>query len=84
MAHPMSTQRDEIIPSLVDAGLQGIEAYYPNCSASVIDFYVNIAKKHSLLLTGGSDAHGEGKLNTFIGKLKIPYELVEKLKAARV
>lgn len=83
LAHPMVTSCDELIPHMVEAGLQGIEAYYPNCSPAVIDFYVNLAKKYNLLLTGGSDAHGEGKLNTFIGKAKIPYELVEKLKAAK-
>ena len=80
LAHPMATQRDELIPSLVQAGLQGIEVYYPNCSAPVIDYYANIAKKHGLVATGGSDAHGEGKTNTFIGKIKLPYEAVEKLK----
>lgn len=83
LAHPMVTQRDELIPSFVEAGLQGIEAYYPNCPPSVIDYYANIAKKNNLVLTGGSDAHGEGKANTFIGKIKIPYELVERLKALK-
>mgnify|MGYP001590940594 CR=1 FL=1 len=83
LAHPMVTQRDELIPSFVEAGLQGIEAYYPNCSPAVIDYYANIAKKNNLLLTGGSDAHGEGKTHTYIGKVKIPYELVEKLKALK-
>lgn len=84
LAHPMVTQRDEIIPSLVKAGLQGIEAFYPNCSPLVIEYYVNLAKKHHLVLTGGSDSHGAGKLNTFIGKMRIPYELVDDLKKVRV
>jgi hypothetical protein len=83
LAHPMINQRDELIPSFVEAGLQGIEVYYPNYSASVIDFYAKVAKKHHLILTGGSDAHGEGKVNTFIGKIKLPYEFVEKLKAVK-
>jgi predicted metal-dependent phosphoesterase TrpH len=83
LAHPMATQRDELIPSLVQAGLQGMEVYYPNCSASVVEYYANIAKKHGLVTTGGSDAHGEGKTNTFIGKVKIPYEMVEKLRALK-
>jgi len=33
-----------------------------------------------LLMTGGSDCHGLGKKEVLIGKVKIPYELVEKLK----
>ncbi|MDD3374651.1 MAG: PHP domain-containing protein [Candidatus Omnitrophica bacterium] len=81
LAHPMSTRCDEIIPGLVKAGLQGLEVYYPNWSRSVIEYYEKIGKKNNLILTGGSDAHGEGKDNTFIGKAKVPYEVVEQLKA---
>ncbi|MDP8264910.1 MAG: PHP domain-containing protein [Candidatus Aceula lacicola] len=81
LAHPMATNRDEIIPGLVKGGLQGLEVYYPNCSRSVIEYYENLGKKYKLILTGGSDAHGEGKENTFIGKAKVPYETVEQLKA---
>ena len=80
MAHPMLTQKDELIPGFVQAGLDGIEVYYPYCSENVIKFYEGIARKHNLLTTGGSDAHGKAKEHTFIGKQKIPYELVERMK----
>ena len=82
LAHPMMNNRDEIIPSLVEAGLLGIEVYYPNCSETVIKYYEEIAKKHNLITTGGSDAHGRSKENTFIGKKRISYEIVEQLKQA--
>ncbi len=81
LAHPMVTKMDEIIPGLVDAGLQGLEVYYPNCSKDVITFYKNLAKKYHLVLTGGSDAHGDGKKNTFIGKARVPYDIVDQLRA---
>ena len=80
MAHPMLTQKDELIKSFVEAGLGGLEVYYPNCSDAVIEFYSNLAKKYNLLATGGSDAHGAIKAYTHVGKVKIPYELVEKMK----
>jgi predicted metal-dependent phosphoesterase TrpH len=80
MAHPMFTNKDEIIPSLVKAGLGGIEVYYPNCSEAVLAYYEGIARKHDLVATGGSDAHGKAKTNTYIGKKRIPYEVVEQLK----
>ncbi|MBF0491090.1 MAG: PHP domain-containing protein, partial [Candidatus Omnitrophica bacterium] len=35
MAHPMLTQKDEMIPRLVKAGLDGLEVYYPNCMPAV-------------------------------------------------
>jgi predicted metal-dependent phosphoesterase TrpH len=83
LAHPMVTLIDELIPQLAQAGLTGIEAHYPNSSKDVVEFYNRLAEKNNLLVTGGSDAHGEAKRNTYIGRLKIPYELVEKLKAAK-
>ena len=81
MAHPMLTQKDELIPPLVKGGLDGLEVYYPNCMPTVIEFYKKIAKKNGLLMTGGSDAHGKAKAHTYVGKEAIPYELVEKMKA---
>lgn len=80
LAHPMLTQKDELIPQFVRAGLDGIEAYYPNCSMEVANFYVGIAEKHGILVSGGSDAHGKGKTSTWIGKAYLPYEHVEKMK----
>ena len=82
LAHPMLTKVDELIPSFVKAGLGGIEAYYPNTTDTVKNFYEGLAKKHGLAVTGGSDAHGDAKKYTYIGKKTIPYELVEQLKSA--
>jgi predicted metal-dependent phosphoesterase TrpH len=81
MAHPMVTNRDELIPSFVDAGLGGIEVYYPNCPDAVVMFYEGLARKYKLTMTGGSDAHGKNKTNTWIGKRRIPCEHVEQLRA---
>ncbi len=83
LAHPMVNNRDEIIPSLVEAGLQGIEVYYPNCSQTITKFYEGIAKKYNLVTTGGCDGHGKARPNTYIGKIKVPYEAVEKLKSVK-
>ena len=80
MAHPMLTQKDELIKSFVEAGLDGLEVYYSNCSEVVVESYIKLAKKYKLLMTGGSDAHGTRKTFTYVGKRKIPYELVEKMK----
>ena len=37
----------------------------------------------NLLVTGGSDCHGAAKPEVKLGSVKIPYELVEKLKEAK-
>ena len=80
MAHPMLTQRDELIPRLARAGLDGLEAFYPNCSMTIAEYYIGLARKHNLLITGGSDAHGVGKTSTYIGKAWVDYEHVEILR----
>jgi len=81
LAHPVVTNRDELIPSFVAAGLDGIEVYYPRHSQTTVKYYEGLAQKHKLLMTGGSDAHGQAKKDTFIGKTRIPYELIEIMKA---
>lgn len=83
LAHPMLTQRDELIPSFVEGGLKGLEVYYPNASESARNHYERLAVKHNLIPTGGSDAHGKVKEYTYVGKVKVPYRIVERLKDER-
>ena len=83
LAHPYSLRKDELIIDLVKFGLKGIEVYYPEHTPSLIKKYENICQEHSLLMTGGSDCHGNSKDEVLIGKIKIPYKLVEKLKEAK-
>lgn len=83
LAHPYSLNNDELIYEFIKDGLMGLEVYYPEHSQSMVNFYLELAKKHNLLVTGGSDCHGSLKPDVRIGMIKIPYELVEKLKEAK-
>lgn len=83
LAHPYSMNRDELIPQFFDYGLMGLEVYYPEHTQSMINFYLSLAQKFNLLITGGSDCHGAAKPEAKIGSVKIPYALVEKLKQAK-
>jgi len=58
LAHPGLANRDELIPELVEAGLAGIEAFYPEHSTGQITAYRELAAKLGLVATGGSDFHG--------------------------
>jgi hypothetical protein len=82
MAHPGLNRTDEIIPALVDAGLDGIECFHTKHSTSMSERYLEIAEKYHLLVTGGSDCHGFSKGKPLIGGIKLPYEHVEKMKQA--
>lgn len=58
LAHPGLANRDELIPELVEAGLLGIEAFYPEHSSGQITTYREMCARFGLVATGGSDFHG--------------------------
>ena len=79
MAHPGLNRTDELIPRLVDEGLDGIECFHTKHSAGTSEHYLKIAKRFNLLVTGGSDCHGFSKGKPLIGGVKLPGEYLEKL-----
>ncbi len=83
LAHPYVLGRDDLIPKFVDYGLMGLEAYYAEHTPPMTKDYLKLAMKYKLLVTGGSDCHGNAKPEVKIGSIKIPYGLVEKLKKAK-
>lgn len=93
LAHPplyhMGNERlDRLVGSLKDAGLMGIEAIYSTYSNQDERDMRRLAEKYELLLSGGSDFHGDNKpgldLGTGYGKLFVPYEILEKIKESAV
>ena len=80
LAHPGLTQRDYVIEDLVKYGMQGIEVYYPAHNPQTVKKYLKIAKKYNLAVTGGSDFHGERKIDTPIAKVTVPGNLVSMLR----
>jgi predicted metal-dependent phosphoesterase TrpH len=83
LAHPGLNRTDEIIPDLVAAGLDGIECFHTKHSTVMAERYLEIAEKHGLLVTGGSDCHGFSKKAPLIGTVRLPYEHVERMKQFR-
>ncbi|MBA4149530.1 MAG: PHP domain-containing protein [Verrucomicrobia bacterium] len=81
-AHPALNQTDEVIPKLVEAGLDGIECFHTKHSPSDSKRYLRLAEQYNLLVTGGSDCHGMSKGKPLIGSVKLPYEYIEKMKVA--
>jgi hypothetical protein len=81
MAHPGLNRTDDVIPALVEAGMDGIECFHTKHSTVASERYLEMADKFHLLITGGSDCHGFSKGKPLIGTVKLPYEHVEKLKS---
>jgi predicted metal-dependent phosphoesterase TrpH len=59
MAHPGVTKRDELIGPLAEHGLDAIEVYHSDHAPEDQYYYRLIAERHGLLISGGSDFHGE-------------------------
>ena len=88
LAHPMSyfkeLNEEELIAVLEDLrskGLTGIECYYPTHSESMTQTCVDFCKKYNMLITTGSDEHGEfGKeaktLDQTIGCMNIHRDMI--------
>ena len=82
LAHPSYVV--EHIPSLVRAGLAGLEVYYGSYSEVEQQFLARLAHKHGLIATGGSDYHGPQVLDSAdIGGVDVPWSVVEELESAR-
>ncbi len=89
LAHPLllgikeNNILEDLIAVLTDMGLRGIEVYYPEHTKNLIAYYSDLARHHNLLITGGTDFHGdikpEIKMGTGQGDFFVPYELYEKL-----
>ena len=92
LAHPYLLQIEndnvfeDLITTLTEMGLKGMEVYCPEHTPDLIAHYTEIANRYGLLMTGGTDFHGsikpEIKMGSGKGDLFIPYELYEKLIAS--
>ena len=88
LAHPQTLSlSDEDLSDLLERlssfGLVGIEAHYYSHSREETDLYCALAEKYGLLVTGGSDFHGPGMIETRLGigkgTLNIPKEVADSL-----
>ena len=80
MAHPGQTGSDNDLPSLAEAGLDGIEVYCPEHSGAQRQRYLGLAHKHDLLVSGGSDYHGRNKNGNAIGCVRLDLKIVAALR----
>jgi len=90
LAHPFTLhipsphQLDALLGELAPLGLMGIEVFYPEHTKDQISLYKDLAQKHELLVTGGSDYHGIEADKVEIGirsrDMKLSYSMVEAMK----
>jgi predicted metal-dependent phosphoesterase TrpH len=85
IAHPMASHRgrtisQETFGSIIQAGLDGIEVDHRDHSPDEKLQLIQLASESNLVMTGASDYHGNGKLNT-LGEYTTSPEQWEKLES---
>lgn len=83
VAHPGKSISDERLTALRDAGLDAIEAFHPDHDAARVAHYTQFAASLGLLVTGGSDFHGDPDHGRAIGSISLPAPGWERLRDAR-
>ena len=82
VAHPGPIYSEMDLNDILSFGLDGIECIHPSHNFNVQRVYSKMAKSRNLLVTGGSDFHGNGKsdYDPYLGVVTLSSEHVEGIK----
>ena len=81
LAHPALMNRDDLIAPLAAAGLDALEARHSDHDADAEARYRALARELGLLVTGGSDFHGDsGHRVSKLGLVTLPHADYEALR----
>jgi len=85
IAHPGEMEHIEtLVEELMDYGLRGLEAYHKSHRPAIIEYHCNLAEKNGLIVTGGTDYHGEAVgYSNALSRLRIPEYVLPRLKMER-
>ncbi len=72
-----------MVKKLKSYGLNGLECYYSMFGPAETNMLLNAAEQHDMLVSGGSDFHGENRPGVELavggGKMSVPVEVIEKM-----
>jgi len=83
LAHPGRTRIDARIPALAAAGLDCLEVYHSDHDEAAVGRYRRMALDLGLLMTGGSDFHGDPSIDLEPGAATLPVSEWSRLGEAR-
>lgn len=80
LAHPIHYEEDLPLDRFAAIGIQGLEVYYADHSMEDKRTYYRQALERDLLVTGGSDFHGDVKPEVEIGDVRLPDLFFQQLR----
>jgi predicted metal-dependent phosphoesterase TrpH len=82
LAHPAKIGSPTLIDEVIAQGVEGLEAFHSDQSTEDTEALLALAKRHSLLVTGGTDSHGPGSDRWLpVGGLYLPPWVGERVLA---
>ena len=79
VAHPSLSRIDDLLPQLIAAGIAGIEAHHGSHDVATRTRYARLASENGLIVTGGSDFHGDDAEGGPLGSAAVPPEVLDAL-----
>lgn len=80
IAHPGLLKDRSIVNYCIEKGIEGIECIHSKHSKNDVKQFKEIAQKHDLIITGGSDFHEKYKKNYLMGKYYIDLDTIPEFK----
>lgn len=92
LAHPVrlnrtGAQEEDLIRQMAKMGMQAVEAYHSDHPVGLQERYQMLARRYNLIVTGGSDFHGDIKPEVKLGtgrnnNIVVPNKILDRLRAA--
>jgi hypothetical protein len=89
LAHPVHypvdhpAEMETLVGRMVDAGLDGIEAFHPDHSPDWVRRVQTLADRFDLCITGGSDYHGPKRVGRHLNCQRVDVGFLDRLKQRR-
>ncbi len=81
LCHPsLLADADRTVAELAEQGLDGLEVHYPQHSPQDEARFLELARRHGLVMTGGSDFHGDAKPDISLGRDTVSCVELEQLR----
>ena len=84
LAYQNHAQLERMVRGLIHDGIDGIEVYHGDHTASQTRLYLDLARRLDLGITGGSDFHGPPKPDAALGRPRVPLSVIPPRFAERL
>ncbi|MDD3535129.1 MAG: PHP domain-containing protein [Candidatus Cloacimonetes bacterium] len=81
IAHPGKLTNAAFIYDIIDMGIDGLEVWHPDHYPTEVENFITIAQKNGLLMTAGSDYHGDSERNSLLDYVQVSEEILDSINA---